>query len=62
MKPRRPFLDPAHPIFAKAWVRWACTLAPLAWGGVELYNGDPMWAILFGAAGVYAGYTLIYKR
>jgi hypothetical protein len=62
MKPRRPFLDPNHPMFTKAWVRWACTLAPIAWGGFELWAGDPMWAVLFGAAGVYAGYTLIYKR
>ena len=62
MKQRKPILDPAHPMFAKAWVRWACTLTPLAGGGFELWMGDPLWAILFGAAGVYAGYTLIYKR
>jgi hypothetical protein len=49
-------------MFAKAWVRWACTLIPLVWGGFELWMGDPMWAILFAAVGVYAGYTLIYKR
>lgn len=62
MAPRKPLLDPEHPMFARRWVCWATTLIPLAWAGVELWTGNPMWALLFGAAGVYAGYTLIYKR
>ena len=62
MAQRRPFLDPNHPMFAKPWVRWLTCLVPLAWAGFELWLGDPMWALLFGAAGGYAFYTLIYKR
>ena len=31
------FLDTNHPMFRKAWVRWATTVFPLAWGAMELY-------------------------
>lgn len=62
MPPRKPFLDPDHPMFAKAWVRWVTTLIPLIWGGVEFWTGEPTWGFIFVAAGAYAGYTLIYKR
>lgn len=62
MTPRKPFLDANHPMFAKPWVRWMTTLAPLAWAGVEFWRGDPFWGILFAASGAYAGWVLIYKR
>lgn len=55
------FLDPDHPMFRRVWVRWVTTLAPLAWGAFELYLGNPFWAILFAAAGAYAGWVLIVK-
>ena len=55
------FLDPNHPMFRRAWVRWATALAPLGWAGFELMMGNPMWAILFGAAGGYAAWVLIIK-
>ncbi|PZR00080.1 MAG: hypothetical protein DI533_05595 [Cereibacter sphaeroides] len=55
------FLDPNHPFFARPWVRWATAIAPLAWAAVELYSGNPGWAILFGAAGAYAFWMLIIK-
>lgn len=49
-------------MFTRTWVRVVTTVVPLAWAGVELWMGNPMWALLFGAAGVYAGYKLfIYK-
>jgi len=35
---------------------------PLAWAGVELMNGSPVWAMLFGAAGVYLGIALFVWR
>jgi hypothetical protein len=57
----KPFLDPNHPMFARAWVRWLTTVLPLAWGAIELWLGNPMWAILFGAAGAYAGYKLLWQ-
>lgn len=56
------FLDPNHPMFTRAWVRWATTLFPLAWAGVELWHNSPGWAMIFGGAGVYAGWVLIWNR
>ncbi len=54
-------LDADHPFFAPAWRRWATALFPLIWGGVELYYNSPGWAVLFGAAGVWAFWELVYK-
>jgi hypothetical protein len=55
-------IDPDHPMFSKTWVRVVTTVVPMAWACVELWKGDPFWALLFGASGVYAGYKLfIYK-
>jgi hypothetical protein len=55
------FLDANHPMFRKAWVRWATALIPLGWGGLELSWGNTGWAFLFGAAGAYAFWALIMK-
>lgn len=59
---RRPFLDRTHPMFARAWVRWLVTLAPLAWGGFEFLAGDPFFGLMFVAAGAYAGKVLILSK
>lgn len=53
------FIDPDHPFFSRAWVRWATALAPILWAGVELLTGNPGWAVLFGAAGVFAFWQLV---
>ena len=53
------FLDPAHPFFRPAWVRWATALVPLAWAGMELWSGAVLWALIFGALGAYAFWVLI---
>ena len=55
------FLDPDHPFFRPAWRRWATCLVPLAWAGFELWGGNPGWAMLFAAAGLWAGWVLIVK-
>jgi hypothetical protein len=54
-------IDPDHPFFAPLWRRWATVLFALFWGAVELSMGSPAWAVLFGAAGAYAYYMLIFK-
>jgi hypothetical protein len=56
-------LDPDHPMFRRAWVRWATALVPIGWSALELFAfGSPGWAILFFAAGVYAFVVLILRR
>lgn len=45
--------DVAHPFFLPLWRRAALTAFILGWAGVELWHGNGMWALLFGAAGVY---------
>jgi hypothetical protein len=55
------FLDPNDPFFAPKWRRWAVSVLPMIWGAVELYNGNPGWAVVFGGAGVYAFVLLIVK-
>ncbi|PLL11494.1 hypothetical protein C0V75_15825 [Tabrizicola sp. TH137] len=55
------FLDANHPMFRRAWVRWLTAGVPLVWAGFELWLGNPLWAVLFGAAGAYAFWVLIVK-
>lgn len=55
------FLDANHPFFAPVWRRWVTVLFPLVWGGVEFWFDSPGWGVLFVAAGLYAGYELIFK-
>lgn len=56
------FLDPNDPFFRHAWVRWVTVLLPLAWSGVEFWNGGSLWGTLFLAAGLYAGWQLFFVR
>ena len=53
-------IDPEHPFYAVAWRRYAIVASCFIWAGFELYLGSPMWAMLFGAAGVYAFWMLIF--
>ena len=47
------FLDVRTPFFRPLWRRVIATAACLAWAVVELLSGAVMWAILFGASGLY---------
>jgi hypothetical protein len=55
-------LDPDHPMFARAWVRWLTALVPGLWAGLELWWGNPGWALLFAAAAAYALWVLVLSR
>lgn len=55
-------VDPNAPFFRPLWVRLLCVILPLAWAGVELYTGNPFWALLSGAAGVYLAVELFINR
>lgn len=56
------FLDRDHPFFAKPLTRWITTLVPALWGLLELYWGNPGWAMLFLAAGAWAGWELLIRK
>ena len=47
------FLDVRTPFFRPLWRRVIATTVCLAWAVVELLSGAVMWAIIFGAAGLY---------
>jgi hypothetical protein len=53
-------IDPSHPFYAVAWRRYVIVLTCFIWAGIELYLGSPLWAMLFGAAGVYSFWMLIF--
>ncbi|NJM84245.1 MAG: hypothetical protein HC844_18965 [Tabrizicola sp.] len=56
-------LDPNDPFFGKTWVRAVTVLAPLSWAAVEfLYIRDPLWGVIFTAAGAYAAWVLFLAR
>lgn len=59
---RQPLLDPNHPMFRRAWVRWVVSVFPLLWAGVEFWFNEPFWGVLFLGAGGYAFWVLILKR
>jgi hypothetical protein len=56
------FLDPDHPFFARAWVRWATVLVPALWGVFEASLGGWVWAGVFWVIAAYAGFVLILRR
>lgn len=55
-------VDPNAPFFRHLWVRVASVVLPLAWAGLELWTGNPFWAILFGGAGLYLALALFVWR
>jgi hypothetical protein len=52
-------VDPDHPFFRKAWVRWATVLVPAAWAVFDGYLGNWGWAAAFAAIAAYALWILI---
>lgn len=55
-------LDPHHPFFDRAPVRWLTALSPMLWAGVEFRMGQPIWGGLFLGLGLYAAYMLFVVR
>jgi hypothetical protein len=56
------FLDPHHPFFARAWVRWLTVGVALGMAALEFWNRSPFWGLLFGALGGYAAWQLFVVR
>jgi hypothetical protein len=55
------FLDADHPMFARAWVRWATVVVPAAWAIFEAYSESWLWVAVFGGLAAYAFFVLIVK-
>ena len=49
-----------HPWFEPYWRRILVVAVCLGWAVVEGLTGAPMWAALFGAAGGYAAWRLLF--
>jgi hypothetical protein len=50
------FFDLNHPFFRPLWLRVLVVALCLGWAAFEIAAGSPMWAILFGALGLYAAW------
>ncbi|MBK8440040.1 MAG: hypothetical protein IPL38_11305 [Rhodobacter sp.] len=55
------FLDRDHPFFDRPLTRWLTTLIPIAREGGTV-DGRARWAILFGAAGLFAGWEFFIRK
>lgn len=51
--------DLRHPFFNPFWRRLLTVVFTLGWAMLELVLGNPGWAVVFGGAGVWAGYVLL---
>ncbi|EXL03204.1 hypothetical protein [Aquamicrobium defluvii] len=52
-------LDAAHPFYRPLWRRIAIVALSFAWAAFELSNGETIWAMVFGAIGLYCGWALL---
>jgi len=52
----RKFLDTDHPMFRPLWVRALIVGGTGLWALFELYLGNALWFMIFGALAAYAGW------
>ncbi len=50
------FFDLQKPFYRPLWIRLVIVILCLGWALLEALTGGPLWAILFGAIGLYAGH------
>ncbi|MBP0578722.1 hypothetical protein ACETRX_07630 [Labrys portucalensis] len=43
------------------WVRVLLCVLPAAWAGVELYNGNQFWGLMFAAVAAYGLWTQVIQ-
>jgi len=53
------FIDPDHPFYRPLWRRVLLVGACAAWTGVEFYNGEQTWGMIFLAVTAYTFANLI---
>jgi hypothetical protein len=49
-------LDVQHPFFIPLWRRIATVAACIGWAGVEFWNGNAFWGVLFGGIGLFCAH------
>ncbi|WP_136441012.1 hypothetical protein [Pacificoceanicola onchidii] len=49
-------LDVQHPFFRPLWRRIVIVVVALGWALIELALGNGLWALVFGAIGVYCAH------
>lgn len=54
-----PGKDAQHPFFRPLWIRIALVAFCAAWSLWELYEREMFWAVIVGAATVYAAWTFL---
>lgn len=52
-------IDPTHPFYRPFWRRALIVAVCLSWAVIEASTNQPFWAILVGAAGIYAAWVLL---
>lgn len=55
-------IDPNHPFYEPLWRRLLIPVICAIWASFELYTGEPFWAIIVGAMGLYATYKLFLEK
>lgn len=55
-------IDPNHPFYEPLWRRLLIPVICAIWAAFELYTGEPFWAIIVGAMGLYATYKLFLEK
>ena len=60
MKGFKEAFDVQHPWFKPLWLRVAIVVFTFCWTGFELWNGNTLWAVFFGACGVYLAYQWLW--
>ena len=52
-------LDASHPFFNPLWRRIAVVVFALGWAAFEYSLGETVWALFFGAIGLYCAWALL---
>jgi hypothetical protein len=60
--PMNKFLDRDHPMFKHLWVRLLTVAVPGGMAVLEFTKGGPGWAVVFGAAAVWAAWELFLRK
>lgn len=54
-------LDPTHPFFKPVGVRCGIIIFCLGWAILEAITGQPFWAVILGAMGVFCAYEFFFN-